>query len=54
MVDLVDGPVRAGAATEDERPRLWAGWAVFNPKVDAYAAGQSRPTQVVIVEPGPD
>ncbi len=32
----------------------WVRWAVFNPKLDAYAAGRSRPTQVVILEPGPD
>ena len=53
MVDLVDGscPVRGRAADEDERPRLWASWAVYNKKLDAYAAQRSRQTQVVILEP---
>ena len=55
-VDLVDGsrPVRGRAATEDEWPRLWARWAVYNKNRDAYAALRSRPTQVVILEPRPD
>ena len=55
-VDLADGSrlVRGRAATEDERIRLWARWAVYNPKLDAYAALRSRRTQVVILEPRPD
>jgi len=55
-VDLVDGsrPVRGRAANEDERPRLWARWAVYNKKLDAYAALRSRQTQVVILEPRSD
>jgi deazaflavin-dependent oxidoreductase (nitroreductase family) len=52
-VDLVDGsrPVRARAADADERPRLWALWAVYDKSLDAYAARRSRETQVVILEP---
>jgi deazaflavin-dependent oxidoreductase (nitroreductase family) len=55
-VDLVDGsrPVAGRAADEDERPRLWARWAVYNKKRDAYAALRSRQTQVVILEPRSD
>jgi len=55
MVDLVDGsrPVRGRAADEDERPLLWARWAVNNRKLDAHAALRSRQTQVVILEPRP-
>jgi deazaflavin-dependent oxidoreductase (nitroreductase family) len=52
-VDLVDGSrlVRGRAADGDERPRLWARWAVHNKKQDAYAALRSRQTQVVVLEP---
>jgi deazaflavin-dependent oxidoreductase (nitroreductase family) len=55
-VDLADGsrPVRGRAATEDERPRLWARWAVHNEQLDTCAALRSRPTQVVILGPRPD
>jgi F420H(2)-dependent quinone reductase len=55
-VDLPGGsrPVRGRAADEDERPRLWASWAVYNKKLDALAALRSRQTQVVILEPRPD
>jgi len=55
-VDLLDGsrPVRGRAADEDERPRLWASWAVYNEQLDAYAAQRSRQTQVVILEPRTD
>ena len=51
-VDLVDGsrPVRGRAADDEERPPLWASWAVYNKKQDAYAALRSRQTQVVILE----
>jgi F420H(2)-dependent quinone reductase len=56
IVDLADGPrlVRGRAANDDERPRLWASWSVYNEKRDAYAARRSRPTQVVILEPRPE
>ena len=52
-VDLPDGsrPVRARAATGDERSRLWARWAIYDKDLDAFAARRSRETQVVILEP---
>ena len=52
-VDLPDGPraVHARAAGPDERPRLWARWAVYDKDLDAFAALRSRETQVVILEP---
>jgi deazaflavin-dependent oxidoreductase (nitroreductase family) len=57
-VDLPGGSraVHARAATEDERPRLWARWAAFNKDedLDAYAARRSRETAVVILEPRSD
>ncbi len=54
-VDLADGPraVHARAADPDERPRLWARWAVYDKGLDAYAARRSRETAVVILEPRP-
>jgi F420H(2)-dependent quinone reductase len=54
-VDLVDGsrPVRGRAANEDERPRLWARWAVYDEDLDAFAARRSRETAVVILSPRP-
>lgn len=38
-VDLVAGPrpVRGRAASENERPRLWARWAVHDKRLDACA-----------------
>ena len=55
-VDLPGGSraVRGRAANQDERPRLWARWAVHNTQLDAYAALRSRQTQVVILEPRSD
>jgi len=52
-VDLADGSraVHARAANEDERPRLWARWAVYDKGLDGYAALRSRETAVVILEP---
>jgi deazaflavin-dependent nitroreductase family protein len=52
-VDLPDGSraVHVRAASEDERPRLWAKWAVYDKDLDAFAARRSRETQVVILEP---
>jgi deazaflavin-dependent oxidoreductase (nitroreductase family) len=54
-VDLPDGPraVHARAANAEERPRLWAKWAAYNEGLDAFAAGRSRETAVVIMEPRP-
>lgn len=53
VVELADGsrPVHARAAGPDERPRLWARWAVYDKGLDAYAARRSRETAVVILEP---
>ncbi len=46
-VDLPDGSraVHARAADEDERPRLWARWAVYDKDLDAFAARRSRVTR---------
>jgi deazaflavin-dependent oxidoreductase (nitroreductase family) len=52
-VELVDGPrvVHARAANSDERPRLWAKWAIYDKGLDGYAARRSRETAVVILSP---
>ena len=47
-------PVRGRAANEDERPRLWARWAVYNTKLDAFADRRSRETAVAILSPRPE
>ena len=54
-VDLPGGPraVRARAAAEHERPRLWAIWANYDKGLDGYAARRSRETAVVILSPRP-
>jgi F420H(2)-dependent quinone reductase len=46
--------VRARAADEDERPRLWARWATYDKDLDAFAARRSRETAVVILSPRPE
>ncbi len=55
-VDLPGGSraVRARAADADERPRLWATWAVHDKDLDAFAARRSRETAVVILTPRTD
>jgi deazaflavin-dependent oxidoreductase (nitroreductase family) len=56
-VDLADGssrPIHARAADADERPRLWARWAVYDKDLDGFAARRSRETAVVILSPRPD
>jgi deazaflavin-dependent oxidoreductase (nitroreductase family) len=55
-VDLPGGSraVRARAANPDERPRLWARWAVYDKDLDAFAARRSRETAVVILSPRPE
>ena len=55
-VDLPAGPraVHAHAADKDERPRLWARWAVYDKDLDGYAARRSRETAVVILSPRPE
>jgi len=52
-VDLVDGTrtIHARAATEDERPRLWARWADYDKDLDAWASRRPHETAVVILEP---
>jgi F420H(2)-dependent quinone reductase len=54
-VDLPGGSraVHARAADKDERPRLWARWAVLDKDLDAFAARRSRETAVVILSPRP-
>jgi deazaflavin-dependent oxidoreductase (nitroreductase family) len=53
IVDLADGPrpVHGRAATADERPRLWARWAEYDPGLDAFASRRTRETAVVILSP---
>jgi F420H(2)-dependent quinone reductase len=55
-VDLPGGSraVHARAADPDERPRLWARWAVLDKDLDAFAARRSRETAVVILSPRSD
>ena len=55
-VDLPGGPraVHARAADRDERPRLWARWAVYDKDLDTFAARRSRETAVVILSPRPE
>ena len=55
-VDLPGGSraVHARAADKDERPRLWARWAVYDKGLDALAALRSRETAVVILSPRPE
>jgi deazaflavin-dependent oxidoreductase (nitroreductase family) len=55
-VDLPGGPraVHGRAANEDERPRLWARWAVYDKDLEGFAARRSRETAVVILSPRPE
>jgi deazaflavin-dependent oxidoreductase (nitroreductase family) len=55
-VDLPGGSraVHGRAATKDERPRLWARWAVYDKDLDAFAARRSRETAVVVLSPRPE
>jgi F420H(2)-dependent quinone reductase len=55
-VDLPGGSraVHGRAADKDERPRLWARWAVLDKDLDAFAARRSRETAVVILSPRPE
>jgi deazaflavin-dependent oxidoreductase (nitroreductase family) len=56
FVDLPGGSraVHGRAADKDERPRLWATWAVYDKDLDGYAARRSRETAVVILSPRPE
>jgi F420H(2)-dependent quinone reductase len=55
VVDLPGGSraVHAHAADKDERPRLWARWAVYDKDLDAFAARRTRETAVVVLSPRP-
>ena len=55
-VDLPGGSraVHARAANPEERPRLWARWAVYDKDLDSYATRRSRETAVVILSPRPE
>ena len=44
-------PVRARAAAGEERDRLWQQWLAKDPQLDAFAAGRSTETPVVVLEP---
>ena len=44
-------PVRARAATGEERERLWQRWAAVDQDLDAYAARRSVETPVVVFQP---
>jgi deazaflavin-dependent oxidoreductase (nitroreductase family) len=44
-------PVRARAATGEERIRLWQRWAEVDKDLDGYAARRSTVTPVVVLEP---
>jgi len=56
IVDLPGGSraVRARAANQDERPRLWAMLATYDKDLDDYAARRSGETAVVILSPRPE
>jgi F420H(2)-dependent quinone reductase len=44
-------PVRAHAATGEERERLWQLWATVDDNLDGYAGLRSVETPVVVLEP---
>jgi F420H(2)-dependent quinone reductase len=44
-------PVHARRAAGEERDRLWERWAEIDVGLDAYAAGHSIETPVVVLEP---
>jgi F420H(2)-dependent quinone reductase len=44
-------PVRARAATGEERDLLWQRWKRIDGGLDAYAASRATPTPVVVLEP---
>jgi deazaflavin-dependent oxidoreductase (nitroreductase family) len=43
--------VRGRPAEGEERERLWALWARYNPALDEFAAMRDRETAVVVLEP---
>jgi deazaflavin-dependent oxidoreductase (nitroreductase family) len=46
--------VHARAASGEEHDRLWQRWAAVDEDLDAYAAGRSAETAVVVLEPRTD
>lgn len=44
-------PVRARAATGQERDRLWQAWSDVDPHLDEYAGRRQVQTPVVVLEP---
>lgn len=46
--------VRARLATGDERDRLWQRWLAIEPEDEAFAAGRTVETPVVVFEPTDD
>jgi F420H(2)-dependent quinone reductase len=44
-------PVRARAATGEERDRLWQRWLAIEPAGEVYAARRATETPVVVLEP---
>jgi hypothetical protein len=46
--------VHARAASGEEHHRLWQRWAAVDEELDAYAAGRSAETAVVVFEPRTD
>jgi deazaflavin-dependent oxidoreductase (nitroreductase family) len=43
--------VHARPTTGEERDRLWQRWIAVDPRLDAYAAGRSTETPVIVLEP---
>lgn len=48
------GPVRARAAVDEERERLWTRWREIDKGLDGFAARRPGETAVVILEPRGD
>ncbi|MEQ1787519.1 MAG: nitroreductase/quinone reductase family protein [Acidimicrobiales bacterium] len=44
-------PVRAHAATGEERDRLWKLWTAIEPPLDGWASGRTTEAPVVVFEP---
>lgn len=56
VVRLADGetrPVRAHAASGEERDLLWRAWVALDPHLEAFVASRSTPTPVVVLAPRP-
>lgn len=44
-------PVRARAASGQQRDRLWQSWVAVDPQLEAFAARRATETPVVVLEP---